>query len=68
MQTLEVRLNALSNINSQLKNENDLLKDKIKQLENEVIGDFIHAFAVKIIDIAKRAVTCNGHPLASYFI
>ena len=36
MQTLEVRLNALSNMNSQLKNENDVLKDKIKQLENEV--------------------------------
>ena len=36
LQTLEFRLNALSNMNSQLKNENDVLKDKIKQLENEV--------------------------------
>ena len=36
MQTLEVRLNALSSMNSQLKVENDVLKEKIKQLENEV--------------------------------
>ena len=36
MQTLEVRLNALTSINSQLKFENDALRDKIKHLELEV--------------------------------
>jgi len=53
MQTLEVRLNALSSMNSQLKVENDVLKEKIKQLENENV-ELRHRKQIDVPDLAKK--------------
>eukprot|EP00795_Rhopilema_esculentum_P010819 gene10819-19631_t len=53
MQTLEMRLSALSNVNCQLKFENDALKEKIRSLESEN-SELKTKKQIDVPDLAKK--------------